>query len=386
MELKKNTMKSMAGLIAFGIILYWIMNHPHVAFQILGRGLSLISPLLLGICIAFIMNVLLRLIERLWDILMQRRKVQWKNRYKRPLCLCLTLIMITGSIFIILFMIVPELQRTAMEIVDMIPWYLNEIEHWTKEFSMKFSSGTITLPEFKIDTKAAMDVIGGFLTRSGESVFNKTMEMTTSIFSTLFNLVLGLIFSIYILLSKEKLYSQCKKMLYAFLPEKKAAETIEVMKLTNQTFSKFVTGQFTEALIIGVLCFLGMSILSIPYATMISVLVGFTALIPVFGAFIGTAVGILMIITVNPMKAIWFVIFIVVLQQIEGNLIYPKVVGKSVGLPGMWVLFAVTIGGNGFGILGMLVGVPACSVLYALTRKTVYRKLKEKRISKECYR
>lgn len=375
--------KNLLGVISFGILLYWLINHQQTAFRIIKYILSMFSPFLLGICIAFIVNVLLRLVERRWMQLTKRWKGTWHKRLRRPLCLCFTLILIAGSVFIILFMIIPELHRTMLEIIDMIPWYLGELETITKEISVQFSSQAVTLPEFKIDSQMVMDTIGGFLTKSGESVFNKTIEMTTSIFSAVFNFVLGVIFSIYILLSKEKLYVQLKKMLYAFLSENHATEAIEVIKLTNQTFSRFVTGQFTEAMIIGVFCFVGMLLLSIPYATMIAVLVGFTALIPVFGAFFGTAIGVLMIVTVHPAKAAVFVIFIIILQQLEGNLIYPKVVGKSIGLPGMWVLLAVTIGGGSFGILGMLIGVPTCSVLYALMRKSVNRRLEEKHIKIE---
>lgn len=383
MELKKETTKNLARLLAFGIILYWLLNHQQTAIEIVKAILGLFAPVILGICIAFIMNVLLRLVEKQWNFIMKKCKKKSLQKMKRPLCLCMTLVLIAGGIFIVIFMIVPELHRTALEIVDMVPWYLDQIEIWTKEISRQFSSNTITIPKFEIDTQEVVDKIGGFLTTSGEFVFNKTIEMTTSIFSAVFNLVLGMVFSIYILLSKEKLCKQCRKFLYAFLNEKRAKEIIDIANLANQTFTKFVTGQFTEAVIIGVLCFIGMSILSIPYATMISVLVGFTALIPVFGAFIGTAVGVLMIITVQPLKAVWFIIFIVVLQQVEGNLIYPKVVGKSIGLPGMWVLFAVTIGGSSFGIIGMLIGVPACSIAYALIRKAMYRRLKEKQIKPE---
>lgn len=169
-----------------------------------------------------------------------------------------------------------------------------------------------------------------------------------------------------------------KKLYMLFYPESKAKSLIEILRLSNKTFTNFVTGQFTEAIIIGVLCFIGMVILKIPFALIISVLVGFTALIPVFGAFIGTFVGVFLIIMVAPIKAVWFVIFIVVLQQLEGNLIYPRVVGKSVGLPGIWVLLSVTVGGSVFGIVGMLISVPVCSVLYTLLSRTVNKRLKNK--------
>ena len=170
------------------------------------------------------------------------------------------------------------------------------------------------------------------------------------------------------------------KVLTAVMKPEKLDKLLNLLRLANKTFTNFITGQLTEAVIIGVLCFIGMTIFRMPYAPAISVLVGFTALIPVFGAFIGTAVGAFLILLVKPIQAVWFVIFIIVLQQFEGNLIYPKVVGKSVGLPGIWVLVAVTVGGNAMGVMGMLISVPLCSVLYAVSREAVNNKLKMKRI------
>ena len=170
------------------------------------------------------------------------------------------------------------------------------------------------------------------------------------------------------------------KVLNAVMNPEKLDKLLNLLRLANKTFTNFITGQLTEAVIIGALCFIGMTIFRMPYAPAISVLVGFTALIPVFGAFIGTAVGAFLILLVKPIQAVWFVIFIIVLQQFEGNLIYPKVVGKSVGLPGIWVLVAVTVGGNAMGVMGMLISVPLCSVLYAVSREAVNNKLKMKRI------
>ena len=191
------------------------------------------------------------------------------------------------------------------------------------------------------------------------------------------DIVLGIVFAIYLLAQKENLGRQTKKSIRAIFGEERAKKIVDFSSLTNSVFTKFVTGQLTEACIIGVLCFIGMLIFGMPYAGIISILVGFTALIPIFGAFIGTGIGAFLILLENPLKAIWFVIFIIVLQQLEGNLIYPRVVGKSVGLPGIWVLAAVTIGGGLFGVMGMLFSVPICSVLYVMFREYVNRKSKE---------
>lgn len=180
---------------------------------------------------------------------------------------------------------------------------------------------------------------------------------------------------------KETLTGQAKKVVRALFSEKWAHWITDVARMTNRTFSNFVTGQLTEAVILGTLCFLGMLIFRLPYAGVISVLVGFTALIPIFGAFIGVGIGAFLILLVSPIKALWFILFFVILQQLEGNLIYPRVVGKSVGLPGIWVLAAVTVGGNAFGLAGMLLAVPLCSVLYTLARQGVNARLARKGLS-----
>ena len=211
-------------------------------------------------------------------------------------------------------------------------------------------------------------------------LFNTTASVAGSIVTAVMNFVIAFAFSIYILAQKETLKRQSMKVLTAVMKPEKLDKLLNLLRLANKTFTNFITGQLTEAVIIGVLCFIGMTIFRMPYAPAISVLVGFTALIPVFGAFIGTAVGAFLILLVKPIQAVWFVIFIIVLQQFEGNLIYPKVVGKSVGLPGIWVLVAVTVGGNAMGVMGMLISVPLCSVLYAVSREAVNNKLKMKRI------
>ena len=224
----------------------------------------------------------------------------------------------------------------------------------------------ITLPELSMNVEDATKFITKLLTSNGDSVVNTTINITTSILGALVNVLLALVFSVYMLAQKEKLVAQGKRLLLAALPEKAGERTMHILKLTNGAFSSFVTGQVTEAFILGTLCCLGMLILRLPYALPVSVIISFTSLIPIFGAWIGAATGAFLIVFVSPVKALTFLIFLLILQQVEGNLIYPKVVGKSVGLPGLWVLAAVTVGGGAFGVLGMLLGVPVCSVIYAL--------------------
>ncbi len=226
--------------------------------------------------------------------------------------------------------------------------------------------------------RSMMKKLIGFITTGAGTVLSSTVTAAVSIASGLASFSIAFIFSVYLLLQKEALARQAKKLLYAYFPEIRVNTWIRVLRMTEQTFSKFLAGQCTEAVILGLMFFVSMAFLRLPYALLIGVLIAFTALIPVFGAFIGCAVGIFLTLTVDPLQAVWFTILFFVLQQLEGNLIYPHVVGNSVGLPSIWVLAAVSVGGSMFGIAGMLVFIPLCSVFYALLREDVNRRLKQK--------
>ena len=219
-----------------------------------------------------------------------------------------------------------------------------------------------------------------FLKNGAGNVLNSTFTVAKTVINSLMNFFVAFVFACYILLQKEKLSVQIKKVLYAFLPLKAVDKTLEVASLSYKTFSSFVTGQCLEAVILGTMFFIVMSILRFPYALLVGVVIAFTALIPIFGAFIGCVIGTFLMLVSNPMQAVAFVILFLVLQQIEGNLIYPHVVGGSVGLPSIWVLVAVTVGGSLMGVVGMLIFIPLSSVVYALFREVVYKRLKERGI------
>jgi predicted PurR-regulated permease PerM len=262
----------------------------------------------------------------------------------------------------------------------MIPTYVANFNEWWGGVVVFADKHGVTLPEVSFNAEKATDMISEFLNKNTNTLFDTTIGITSSILGGLFDGVLGVSFSIYILAEKEMLTRWAKKIVYAYLKEEKADKIVGFAKLTSQTFTNFITGQFIEAVIIGVLCFIGMSILRMPYASIISVLVGATALIPILGAYIGTIIGAFLILLVSPIKALIFVLFIIVLQQLEGNLIYPKVVGKSIGIPGILVLAAVTIGAKLFGVAGMLIGVPACAVIYCLLRESIGKRLHENKL------
>lgn len=244
-----------------------------------------------------------------------------------------------------------------------MPVYVDQLQSWWNGVIAFAAERGVTLPELSMNADNATKVVTDFLTNNGGNAVNTTLGITTSILGALVNFLLALVFSVYLL-------AQSKRLLAA-IPQKAGKRTMHILQITNNAFSSFVTGQVTEAFILGTLCCMGMLILRLPYALPVSVIICFTSLIPIFGAWIGAATGAFLIVFVSPIKALTFLIFLLILQQVEGNLIYPRVVGKSVGLPGLWVLAAVTIGGGAFGIAGMLLGVPICSVVYVLVQDFV---------------
>ena len=368
LELNKKNIKRILLLMACAILLYWGLNNLSVLGGLLRSILSLFSPLLIGVGIAYVMNLLLMAIERLWDKALKKAPELWRVKLKRPICLTLAFLLFLGIIFAIIFILIPRLEEAGTTLVANVPTYITQIQGWWDNLTAFAADHGITLPELSMNVEDATKFITKLLTSNGDSVVNTTINITTSILGALVNVLLALVFSVYMLAQKEKLVAQGKRLLLAALPEKAGERTMHILKLTNGAFSSFVTGQVTEAFILGTLCCLGMLILRLPYALPVSVIISFTSLIPIFGAWIGAATGAFLIVFVSPVKALTFLIFLLILQQVEGNLIYPKVVGKSVGLPGLWVLAAVTIGGGAFGVLGMLLGVPVCSVIYALVQ------------------
>ena len=367
MELSKKTVKRILLIITFTVVLIWGIYNHKLLLNYLGSAYALIRPFVIGLCMAYVVNVIMRPIERMWMKALSKCKGKWVKKLKRPICLLLSILLIIGIILAVVFLIMPELSDSVASLVSMIPSYADEIEGWWDALSARLVKYGVDLPRFSFEPDKLID----FLKDGGTAVINTTLSATTSIVTAVINFVLALVFSVYVLAQKETLKRQSEKVLARIMKPERKKKLIALLALVNRTFTNFITGQLTEAVIIGALCFIGMAIFSMPYAPAISVLVGFTALIPVFGAFIGTAIGAFLILLVKPIQALWFIVFIIVLQQFEGNLIYPKVVGKSVGLPGIWVLVAVTIGGNAMGVIGMLISVPLCSVLYVLARNAV---------------
>ncbi len=378
---KENTRQILLIIVFTALLIFALVNFP-VLMTMLGTLYGILSPFLAGFCVAFIMNELLKALEKLWDRFAARAG-KWlgsafRRRAKRPVCLVLSVILVLGMISAMFLIIIPEISSTIALISEYMPEYVRETEAWFAKASDFLGAHGIDVPKLDIDITKIADRITKSLSNMGASLFNMTVNATTSIVSSIYNVLLSFVFAIYLLAQKEKLISQGKRILYAILPDKPYERLTGILRLSNHTFSSFISGQLTEAVILGVLCFIGMLLFRMPYAAAASILVGFTALIPLLGSFIGTGIGAFLILFVDPPKALGFILFIIVLQQLEGNLIYPKVVGKSVGLPGIWVLASVTVGGDAFGVMGMLVGVPICSVVYTLAREGVRRRVEVK--------
>ncbi len=375
LPLNKRLLKYVIIILLLIFSFYVIVAMPEKIGVAVSFVLNLLSPFLIGFCVAYVVNLLLRPLERFWMWIWRKAKKQKViEKIKRPLCLALGVLIVLGAMFAILFMIIPALRDTIVSFVDKVPQYTKMVEKWYNTAVEFFKQYNFTLPEISFNiaqlTQIAKDIISNY----GSNVLDTTVNVTASIVSAIVDIALGFVFAVYLLAQKEKLGNQAKKSAVAILKPDRAQKLMDITALTNSVFTKFITGQFADACIIGVLCFIGMLIFRMPYAAIISVLIGFTALIPIFGAFIGAGIGAFLILLESPVKAFWFIVFIIVLQQFEGNLIYPKVVGKTVGLPGIWVLVAVTIGGSLFGVIGMLFSVPICTVLYVLFRKFVNKK------------
>lgn len=348
-------------------IYYW----PQVA-AVLKTLLSAASPLLVGALIAYVLNILMSAYERLFFTKAKRKAVK---KMRRPLCLCLAIVTLVGIIALVVGLVLPQLISCFELIFAELPGFLRDMT--AKVAQWEFVPPDIVAELQNVDWQSRIGEIINVLTSGIGSVVDVVFKTVSSVVSGIVTAFLGLVFSLYVLMNKDRLKDQFHRAMLHYLPEKICRRIEHVGDVMNICFHRYIVGQCTEAVILGLLCTLGMSLLRLPYATMISALIAFTALIPIAGAYIGAIVGAFLILMVSPIQALTFLIFIVVLQQLEGNIIYPKVVGNSIGLPGIWVLAAVTVGGGVMGVTGMLLGVPLVAAIYRLVREDMNKNAKE---------
>ena len=372
-------MRKLRELILFTIIILIALWNYLLIFQAIRFVFGIVFPFLLGGAIAFVLNVPMNFLE---EKLFRNRFVRDKKPFRklaRPMSLILTLIIVIGVVVLVMFVVIPELGKTLISLGRTIRLFVPEAQRFLEELFTDNSEIQNWLNGLKLDPERMIDSAMSFFQNGAGNVLNSTVSAISSIVSGVTTFVIAFVFSCYILLQKEKLSVQVQKVMHAYLSEKHVEWCMEVCSLTFRSFSSFLTGQCVEALILGTMFFIVMSIFNMPYAMLVGVLIAFTALIPIFGAFIGCVIGAFLILMVDPLQALGFIIMFLVLQQIEGNLIYPKVVGSSVGLPSIWVLAAVTIGGSLMGVVGMLIFIPIVSVFYNLFRSSVYKRLRKKR-------
>lgn len=355
--------KKILEIVLIGIGCYWALNNFQIILDISNSILAVIMPFLLGIMIAFILNVLMIRIEKILSRFILDKKY---TSFKRVISIIVSLLIVIGVIGIIITLIIPELTNAIKVIVKSFPETFEQLQVWINQNGNSFPQLETWINS--VDLNSIASELSGLFKIGLTGMLGSTVDVISMFFTSILNLVVGIVFALYILMSKETLKRQSHKLIDAYIPKRISVKLLEVGTLARTTFSNFVIGQTVEAFILGTLCAVGMAVLNLPYAPMVGSLVGITAFVPIVGAFIGGGIGAFMILTVDPMQALIFIIFLVVLQQLEGDLIYPRVVGSSVGLPSIWVLFAVTVGGGLWGITGMLFSVPVLSVVYALIK------------------
>ena len=358
--------KWIIGVVTACILIYLAIRH----LDMIAVGISWLAgimfPILLGTVMALVLNVPMRPIEK--------HLHTKKEKAKRPLAIVLSLVLVLGIFIGIAFLVVPEIVNTIRLVAQIVMSGIDQAASWEQTLDFSQLPFGEYLQQVDIDWTELKSNLEHWTISQRNVLLQQAAGAVSSIASGFMNFFIGLVFSIYVLANKEKLKRQTLRLIHVWLPQRFGSALVHVVSVCNLSFRNFIAGQATEALILGMLCTIGMLILRLPYAPMIGALVGVTALIPIVGAFIGTIVGAFLILTVSPFKALIFVIFLVILQQIEGNLIYPKVMGARINLPAIWVFAAVTVGGNLAGPVGMLLGVPAASAAYELLKEATAKR------------
>lgn len=380
MQLDKETIRKLRGLILFTLVILVGLLRFDMVLGAVRFVLHILFPFLLGGAIAFVLSVPMGRIEkRCFGSVKPNSKLK---KSAAPLSLVLTLIFVLALLGLVVVVVLPELGSTIATLGKTLP---EKVPLLLKQVELLFANNPDLIQyieeiESNLNWEEIINQLVNFFRFGANTMLDSTISVAKGIVSGIGTFFISFVFACYILLQQEALGRQARKLLFAYLKKERAEEILRICALTHRTFTNFLTGQCLEAVILGVMFFLAMTILRFPFAVLVGVLIAFTALIPIFGAFVGCAVGTFLILTVNPPQALAFIVLFLILQQIEGNLIYPKVVGGSIGLPAIWVLAAVSLGGSLFGVVGMLVFIPIVSVLYTLLKENVHNRLKKKQI------
>lgn len=374
MELNSKNIRKILLIVFLSAIIVACTFNFEAVLVLLGKIFSYVTPIILAFCIAFVLNVPLNAMENKLFKFMDNSRRKFIRKLRRPICMILTYLLSIGIILLLVLVIIPDIIDTVIFIVDRLPYFVTSARDWITATLTGFGFAAEDLPMLKLDLSSFATTVKGWLSSYSSKIVGDAVTITTSVISGVFDAVFSLVISAYILAQKEKIGRFTKKVIDTFIPKKYAKSIYHISSQASYSFSKFIGGQLTESIILGLLCYIGMLIFRFPNAPIISVLICVTSLVPVVGALVGVFIGALLILITDPLKALLFVIFIIILQQIEGNIIYPKVVGKAVGLPGIIVISAVLVGGNVGGILGALIAVPVSATIFVLLKEAIQKR------------
>ena len=369
--------KNPYGLLAFAIVLIWALWNYSASLHLLDGLYHMLLPFIIGGCMAFIVNVLMTKLEVYWRRYLKHSVV---SRFERPVCLLLSLVLIIGFLAFFVLTIVPELHASMKLLVKMLPPALAKLDAYLQQKAQELAFSPDELAFVQAQAKEIYHTLLNYLQNNKRLLLEQTVSATASLLEVLTNCVIGFVAAVYCLLEKHRLVRNFKRVLFAFCSKERAAYVLHVLQTSEQIFRGFVSGQLVVALLLGVMYFVSMTLFGFPYATVISLMVAVLSLIPILGTFISALIGCFLILVAAPEKIWYFIILYFVLQRVEGDLLYPKIVGKAVGLSELWVLAAVTIGASLGGIAGMIICVPLFSVLYALLAEKVKRLLEKKNL------
>ena len=369
--------KNPYGLLAFAIVLIWALWNYSASLHLLDGLYHMLLPFIIGGCMAFIVNVLMTKLEVYWRRYLKHSVV---SRFERPVCLLLSLVLIIGFLAFFVLTIVPELHASMKLLVKMLPPALAKLDAYLQQKAQELAFSPDELAFVQAQAKEIYNTLLNYLQNNKRLLLEQTVSATASLLEVLTNCVIGFVAAVYCLLEKHRLVRNFKRVLFAFCSKERAAYVLHVLQTSEQIFRGFVSGQLVVALLLGAMYFVSMTLFGFPYATVISLMVAVLSLIPILGTFISALIGCFLILVAAPEKIWYFIILYFVLQRVEGDLLYPKIVGKAVGLSELWVLAAVTIGASLGGIAGMIICVPLFSVLYALLAEKVKRLLEEKNL------
>ena len=382
MKLDRKNVRIILLIITFAVVLYTAAQNLAAIYGAVATVWNVFGVVITGLAMAFVLNVPLKLFENRVFYGMSEDRRPYVRKMRRPVSLVCALVVTLGVIVILIAVIMPQLTATVAEVASQLPDYINSVVQWLRDFLSGFGITVDALEDFSVDWEQVFSDLTTYLKEgsanvsesaasAGSSVVSTVTDVGGSVISTVMNTFLGLIVAVYVLAQKERIGHFMKRCIDAFLPHRASSAISRIASMASETFSNFVAGQFTDSCILGVLCYVCMRIFRFPYPEVISVVIGVTSLVPMVGSFIGEVIGALLILIVSPLKALLFVVMVLAIQQVDGAFIYPRIVGRSVGLPGVAVFCAVIVGGNVAGVLGSLLGVPVCALLYALLREAV---------------